>query len=87
MKTTYVGEHFVAFFVHSRVFRRKQFSRGMPHDPEFRPVDEILVPVRRRFYVRPVELRDYLCGKRYSRVDTPETVGAPPSVTQRVKRF
>lgn len=86
-KTTYVSEHFVVFLVHSRVFRREQFGRGMPHDAEFRPVHEILVPVGRRFYVRPVELRDYLRGKRYSRVDAPETVGAAPSVAQRVERF
>lgn len=59
----------------------------MPHDAQLRSVDEIFVPVSRRFHVGPEELRYYLGGKGYSRVDTTETIGAPPSVAQRVKRF
>lgn len=35
----------------------------MPHDAQFRPVDEIFVPVSRRFHVGPEEMRYYLGGK------------------------
>lgn len=59
----------------------------MPNNAQFRSVDEIFVPVRGRFHVGPEEMRYYLGGKGYPRVDTTETIGASPSVAQRVERF
>lgn len=85
---TYVGERFVLIDDRRLVFRlRVQFGRGMPHHAQSRSVDEIFVPVSRRFYVRPVEVRYYLRGKRYPRVDATETVGTTPRVARRIVRF
>lgn len=85
---TYIGERFVPVDGRRFVFRRrKQLGRRVPYDSQFRSVDEVFVPVSRRFHVRSVELRDDLGGKRHPGVDAPETVGASPSVAQRVERF
>jgi len=92
-RVTYVGERFVLLGDRRRrwrrlVFRlRVQFGRGVPHHAQFRSVHEILVPVGGRFHVGPVEVRYYLGGERYPRVDATETVGTSPRVARRIVRF
>lgn len=87
---TYVGERRFVFpgrRGRGVVLQRVEFGRRMPYHSQFRSVHEVFVPVSRSFHVGPVEVRDDLRRKRYSRVNATETIGAAPSIAQRVERF